>query len=66
MAKVIKYDLSADGEPQIGQVVFRASIVCKTQEVFDANYPIAEKEAIHGSIEVIGEFDTDVSGEAGA
>lgn len=30
---------------------------CRTQANFDAAYPIAEKEAIPGSIEVSGEFD---------
>lgn len=30
---------------------------CPTQAIFDANYPIAEKEAIPGTIEVSGEFD---------
>lgn len=30
---------------------------CPTQAVYDANYPIAEKEAIPGTIEVTGKFD---------
>lgn len=37
----------------IGTVV----VECPTQAVYDANYPIAEKEAIHGTIEVSGAFD---------
>ena len=32
------------------------TIECKTQSDLDANYPIAEKEAV-GEIEVTGEFD---------
>lgn len=37
-----------------------ASVVerkCPTQAAYDVNYPIAEKEAVPGTIEVIGEFD---------
>lgn len=65
MAKVIRYNLctnvnrGTEEEPQSGQTIFRAEIVCKTQAVFDANYPIAEKEAVPGSIEVTGEFDAE-------
>lgn len=64
MAKIISYKfLSAEvnrgteEEPQIEQILLNASIVCKTQAQYDANYPIAEKEAVPGSIEVTGEFD---------
>lgn len=46
--KLIKYKLSC-GE---------ASIECKTKDAFDANYPIAEKEAI-GEIIVEGEFEAE-------
>lgn len=50
MAKVIKYELCTDANHSV-------EIVCKTEAIFDANYPIAEKEAVPGTIEVIGEFD---------
>ena len=52
MAKVISYKF----QPSEGNVLYNAEIVCKTQADFDANYPIAEKEAI-GEILVDGEFD---------
>ena len=62
--KLIKYKfLSAeinhgtDEEPNIEQVILDKEIECNTQADFDANYPIAEKEAIEGTIEVTGEFD---------
>lgn len=64
MAKVIKYKFlscevnhGTEEEPNIEQILSTARIVCPTQAVFDANYPIAEKEAVPGSIEVTGEFD---------
>lgn len=44
--KLIKYNLSS------GEV----TIECKTEDDFNANYPIAEKEAI-GEIIVEGEFE---------
>lgn len=63
MAKVIKYKfLSAEinhgteEKPDIEQIFLGAGIICPTQAVFDANYPIAEKEAV-GEIIVEGEFD---------
>lgn len=63
MAKIIKYKfLSAEinhgteENPNIEQILLDASIECDTQEQFDANYPIAEKEAVGGII-VEGEFD---------
>lgn len=64
MAKVIKYQRlvgeinhGTDENPNIEQIVTGKEIECKTQAVYDANYPIAEKEAIPGTIEVSGEFD---------
>ena len=64
MAKVISYRfLSAEinhgteKNPDIKQVIFDKSITCPTQAAYDANYAIAEKEAIEGTIEVTGEFD---------
>ena len=32
-------------------------VECPTQAVYDANYPIAEDNAIPGTIDVSGEFD---------
>lgn len=64
MAKVIKYKfLSAEvnhgteEQPDIKQTITPAEIKCPTQASYDANYPIAEKEAIPGTIEVTGEFE---------
>lgn len=63
MAKVIKYNLctkvnhGTEEEPKIEHIISPARIDCATQAQFDANYPIAEKEAVPGTIEVIGEFD---------
>ena len=51
MAKIIKYKFLS------GEVLLDSSIECKTQADFDANYPIAELEAV-GEIIVEGEFDT--------
>lgn len=63
MAKNIKYKfLSAEinngteENPVIEQVILDITITCATQEIFDMNYPIAEKEA-YGEIIVEGEFD---------
>ena len=44
--------------PSIEQILQDAYIECKTQAIFDANYPIAEKEAV-GEIIVEGEFDSE-------
>lgn len=64
MAKVIKYkslsceiNHGTEEKPDIEQIFFDAKITCETQEQYDINYPIAEKEAIPGSIEVSGEFE---------
>lgn len=61
--KIIKYKfLSAEinhgteENPDIEQTILSAKIECKTQAQFDANYSIAEKEAV-GEIIVEGEFD---------
>jgi hypothetical protein len=51
MAKIILYKI------QSGEELVDASIVCKTQADFDVNYPIAEKEAVTGTITVEGEFE---------
>ena len=64
MAKVIKYKFLAaeinhgtEEAPNIEQIILDKSIECPNQASYDANYPIAEKEAIHSTIDVIGEFD---------
>lgn len=50
--KIIKYKFLFEEEfPSV-------EIQCKTQVEFDANYPIAEKEAV-GEIVVEGEFETE-------
>ena len=63
MAKIIKYrimyevNIGNEEEPNIQQTFNEAKIECATQAIFDANYPIAEREAVPGTIEVSGEFD---------
>ena len=66
MAKVIKYKFLAaeinhgtEEEPDIERIVLEKAITCPTLTAYEANYPIAEKEAIPGTIEVCGEFDPD-------
>ena len=56
MAKVIKYKFLSTGDANSEQIFFDAEIICPTKASFDANYPIAEKEAV-GEIVVEGEFD---------
>lgn len=63
--KVIKYKFlsceinhGTEEEPNIEKVYENAEIECATQSIYDANYPIAEIEAV-GDINVIGEFDPD-------
>jgi hypothetical protein len=63
MAKIIKYQFVAaevnhgtEERPDIEQILADAQIECKDQTAYDANYPIAEKEAV-GEITVEGEFD---------
>ena len=64
MAKVISYKFlsceinhGTEDSPDMEQITLGKSITCSTQAAYDANYPIAEKEAIAGTIEVTGEFD---------
>lgn len=64
MAKVIKYKFLAaeinhgtKETPSIEQIILDKAIECPNQASYDASYPIAEKEAIPGTIEVSGEFD---------
>lgn len=61
--KAIKYNFlsceinyGTEENPDIEQVLLDKIIECKTQADFDANYLIAEKEAV-GEIIVEGEFD---------
>lgn len=60
MAKIIKYRiLSANGSESGTELgFFEKTIECKTQADYDANYPIAEREAI-GEITVEGEFEAE-------
>lgn len=62
--KIIKYKFlscevnhGTEENPNIEQIILDKSIECPNQTAYDANYPIAEKEAIPGTIEVTGEFD---------
>ena len=62
--KIIKYKFlscevnhGTDENPNIEQIFLEKSVECITKAIFDANYPIAESEAIPGTIEVTGEFD---------
>ena len=64
MAKVIQYKfLSCEinrgtvEKPDIEQIILDKLIECSNQARFDANYPIAEREAVPGTITVEGEFD---------
>lgn len=64
MAKIIKYKFlscevnhGTEEKPDIEQILLEKRISCKTQAEFDANYPIAEKEAVPDTIEVSGEFE---------
>ncbi len=64
MAKVISYKYVAGesnhgtaDKPDIEQILNAKKFICKTQAAYDANYPIAEKEAIPGTIEVTGNFE---------
>ena len=64
MAKIIKYEFlstevnhGTEEKPDIEQIILPAKIKCETPAAFSANYPIAEKEAIPGTIEVSGAFD---------
>ena len=62
--KIIKYKFlscvvnhGTEEEPKIEQIILDKKIKCDTQSSYDAKYPIAEKEAVPGTIEVTGEFD---------
>lgn len=62
--KIIKYKFlscevnhGTEEEPDIEQIFLEKSINCKTQADYDSNYPIAEQEAVPGTITMEGEFD---------
>ena len=64
MAKIIKYkfvvgekNTGTELSPNIEQIIADKEMECKTQSCFESNLPIAEKEAIPGTIEVSGEFE---------
>jgi hypothetical protein len=72
MAKIIKYKFlsceinhGTEKNPNIEQVFLDKEIHCDIQAIFDANYPIAEKEAV-GEIIVEGEFDEPIPTDAEA
>lgn len=62
--KIIKYKFLSEinrgtlEDPVIEQVFKDAEIQCANQVIFDANYPIAENEAV-GEITVDGEFEAE-------
>lgn len=64
MAKIISYKFlssvvnhGTEESTDIKQAILPKSLKCNTQADFERNYPIAEKEAVPGTIEVNGEFD---------
>ena len=63
MAKTITYKFlssevnhGTEETPSIEQIILDKMFICRTQAQYDANYPIAQKEAM-GKITVEGEFD---------
>lgn len=63
MAKIIKYQFlsseinhGTEENPNIEQIIRNKEIICDTESVFNANYLIAEKEAV-GEINVDGRFE---------
>ena len=68
--KIMKYKFlsceinhGTEENPNIEQVFLDKEIHCDTQAVFDASYPIAEKEAV-GEIIVEGDFDLEEPNDA--
>ena len=66
MAKVIKYKFlscevnhGTEENPNVEQIILDKSIKCPTKAVYDANLPIAEAEAIPGTLDrdPLGKFD---------
>jgi hypothetical protein len=63
--KTIKYKFlvaeinrGTEEKPNIEKILLDKAIECKNQAVYDANYPIAEKEAV-GEIIVEGDFEAE-------
>ena len=63
MAKIIKYKFlscevnhGTEENPDIEQIYLNAEIVCETEVDYEANYSVAQREAV-GEITVEGEFD---------
>lgn len=63
MAKIISYQFAVGENSQGEQILQEKNLVCPTQSAYDANYPIAEKEAYQGKIDVEGEFDIEPMSE---
>lgn len=59
MAKTIKYKFLAYELSNGEQIFHDKEIICDTKAQYGANLPIAEQEALPGTIEVFGEFDTE-------
>ena len=64
MAKKITYQVlftainhGTNEEPDIEQIFIDRVAICPTEAAFNEMMPIAEKEAVPGTIEVTGEFD---------
>lgn len=61
--KLIRYtvkvtqDMKTNDDIIIEDSFCQKEIECPTQQIYDANYPIAESEAVPGTIEVSGQFD---------
>lgn len=55
--KIIKYGIFQSKREDGTDITSPKEIFCYTQEHFDISYPIAEEEAIDGTIEISGEFD---------
>lgn len=64
MAKIIEYKFlscevnhGTEEEPNAELIIISKKAICKTQADFDISYPVVEREAIPGTINVSGEFD---------
>ena len=70
MAKEITYQFldaeinhGTDEEPDIEQIISDRIVICPTETAFIKMYPLVEKDAIPGSINVDGEFDPETEVE---
>lgn len=68
MAKIIKYKIIAgkinngtEENPNIEQILQDKEIICDTKAQYDANLPIAEREAVPGTLDIDpnGEFEAE-------